>query len=155
MRAADPQAATAAFVAAGRPPADIAADDSAPMVKICGIVDEDGLLAAARAGADAIGLNVVAGTPRALEPNRASDLARRARALPARLEVVLVTADLQPAELLALIDTVDPDVVQLSGNEDLATLDGLPRRAWKTLRAAGEPSAVVAEAQRWLAAGCE
>ncbi len=43
MRAQDPAAATAAFVAAGRMPVDLAAADREPHVKICGIVDEDGV----------------------------------------------------------------------------------------------------------------
>ena len=53
-------------------------------VKICGIVDEDGVRAAAAAGADYIGLNVVVGTPRALELSRAAELAHFARALACR-----------------------------------------------------------------------
>ena len=78
MRAQDPAAATAAFVAAGRMPVDLAAADREPQVKICGIVDEDGVRAATAAGADYIGLNLVSGTPRALE-HRTSRRARRLR----------------------------------------------------------------------------
>ena len=39
------------------------------MVKICGVTDDTGVLAALAARADAIGLNLVDGTPRALAPD--------------------------------------------------------------------------------------
>ena len=61
MRAADPAAAVRSFVAAGRPPGDPANVARRPFVKICGVTDADGVAAAVAAGADAIGLNVVAG----------------------------------------------------------------------------------------------
>ena len=150
MRSADPRAAAASFVAAGQMPVDIAAADRTPSVKICGIVDEDGVLAAARAGADYIGLNLVAGTPRALELSRAAELARFARSLPSAPQVVLVTADLPPAELASALAAVDPDVVQLSGNEELSVpprgrgrRSAQPTTRWKR-RSAGLPQAASA-----------
>jgi tryptophan synthase beta chain len=149
MRSTDPRAATASFVAAGEMPVDIAAADRTPTVKICGIVDEDGVLSAVRAGADYIGLNMVAGTPRALGSSRAAELGRYARSLPGAPQLVLVTADLAPVALAAAIAIVDPDIVQLSGNEELTTL---PRRTWKTIRATDH---ALEDAKRWIAAGCE
>ena len=74
---ADPEAAARAFVAAGRQPADPANLDRIPFVKICGITDAAGIEAAVRAGADAIGLNLVPGTPRALQLSEAAALAAR------------------------------------------------------------------------------
>ncbi len=67
--AAAVEARVAALVAAGAVPGpglDPAADGRAPFVKICGITERTGLAAAMSAGADAIGLNFVPGTPRAL-----------------------------------------------------------------------------------------
>ena len=101
MRSADPTAAARAFVAAGRDPVDITAEARAPFVKICGVTDEAGIIAAVRARADAIGLNFAPGTPRALSIEEGVALARLARAAatadaPAP-RVVIVTADL-PAE---------------------------------------------------------
>ena len=46
MRAADPRAAAAAFVAAGAVPDDPGAAHRIPLVKICGVVDDAGLDAA-------------------------------------------------------------------------------------------------------------
>ena len=79
VRAADPAAAARAFVAAGAAPTDPANVARRPFVKICGVTDVEGVLAAVAAGADAIGLNVVPGTPRELSLDEAADLARIAR----------------------------------------------------------------------------
>ena len=71
-------------------------------MKICGVTDLDGALAAVRAGADAIGLNVVAGTPRALALDEAAALAAaiRAAAPPHTCpRIVAVTADPMPRSL--------------------------------------------------------
>ena len=81
VRAPDPEAEARAFAAAGRPPADPANLDRIPFVKICGVTDAAGIEAAVRAGADAIGLNLVPGTPRALELAEAVALAARLRAV--------------------------------------------------------------------------
>src|ERR671923_50946 len=66
VRSADPAAAVRAFVAAGRQPQDIVNRANRATVKICGVTDAAGALAAVRAGAEAVGLNFVPGTPRAL-----------------------------------------------------------------------------------------
>ena len=80
VRSGEPAATVRSFVAAGRQPDDPANVARRPYVKICGITDADGALAAVRAGADAIGLNFVPGTPRALSLSEAGDLARLVRA---------------------------------------------------------------------------
>jgi tryptophan synthase beta chain len=156
MRAQDPAAATAAFVAAGQMPADLAAADREPEVKICGIVDDEGVRAATAAGADYIGLNLVRGTPRALAPERAAALAVYARSLPGQIpRVVLVTADATQTEMATWTAAIDPDIVQLSGNE---TVDGTPipvRTSWKVVRAGADADGALAEAKAWRAAGCE
>ena len=66
MRSPDPAAAARAFVAAGRHPHEPAQLARLPHVKICGVTDEAGMLAAIRAGAGAVGLNFAPGTPREL-----------------------------------------------------------------------------------------
>ncbi|MEI8334710.1 MAG: tryptophan synthase subunit beta, partial [Chloroflexota bacterium] len=169
MRSADPAAAARAFVAAGVVPTDLAADDRAPFVKICGVTDADGVLAAVRAGADAIGLNLVPGTPRHLSLEAAASLARLARsAAPASRtpRVVLVTADMAPADLAAAIAATDPDAVQLSGAETPEVVASAGRPAWKVLHLSAEDpdgaavraadlEAAVARARAFLAAGAE
>jgi tryptophan synthase beta subunit len=159
MRSRDPAAAARAFVAAGRDPADPAAAARAPMVKICGITDAAGIAAAVRAGADAIGLNFVPGTPRALTLAEGVALAHAARAAATpggrRPIVVAVTADLPAADLARIVAAVDPDVVQLNGDEPPPALANAGRPAWKALRIGPDarPAEVVARAHDYLAAG--
>ena len=81
VRSGDPAAAARAFVSAGRLPADPANRAATAFVKVCGITDAEGVLAAVRSGADAIGLNLVPGTPRELTLAEAVALARVARSL--------------------------------------------------------------------------
>ncbi len=157
MRSPDPSAAARAFVAAGTPPRDIAAEARLPFVKICGITDETGLLAAIRAGADAIGLNFAPGTPRALAVGEGVTLARLARAAAPRTRVVVVTADLPAADLARVVAAVDPDAVQLNGAEPPEAIARVGRPAWKALRVGADanPDDVVAAARAFLAAGAD
>jgi tryptophan synthase beta subunit len=166
VRAAQPAAAVAAFVTAGRAPTDLANIARRPFVKICGVTDRDGALAAIAAGADAIGLNVVPGTPRALSLDEASALARLVRsASPGdhRPLVVAVTANASEADLVAINEAFDPDVVQLSGAEPVEVARSIGRRTWKVLhlpaaepanlpRVAGE---IVSRGHAYLASGVE
>ena len=138
MRSPDPAAAARAYVAAGRDPTDPTADARAPFVKICGVTDAAGILAAVRAGADAIGLNFAPGTPRALSIEEGVELAKLARASASAERpaprIVLVTADLPTDEMGRIMDAVDPDAIQLSGDEPPSVLAALGRPAWKALR---------------------
>ncbi|MBI2782235.1 MAG: tryptophan synthase subunit beta [Chloroflexi bacterium] len=136
VRSGDPEAATRAFVAAGRPPADPVEMARAPFVKICGITDAAGIQAAIRAGADAIGLNLVPGTPRALTLDEAVALARLAReAAPfgRRPAIVAITVDRSAGELNAIGAALDADAIQLSGDESPTLLAKIDRPAWKVL----------------------
>jgi tryptophan synthase beta chain len=164
MRAADPRAAAAAFVHAGAVPDDPGAAARAPFVKFCGVTTAEDVIAAVQSGADAIGLNLVPGTPRVLALSEAAWLARVARgsaAGGARPAIVAVVADATAQEIAAAVAGCDPDVVQLSGHEPIEALAGLPRPVWKVLHlpadagdgAAGLAAKVVAEGRGYLAAG--
>ena len=164
MRAADPRAAAAAFVHAGAVPVDPGATARVPFVKICGVTIAEDVFAAVRSGADAIGLNLVPGTPRALAPGEASWLALMARGTApagARPAIVAVVADATVDEIAAAVAACDPDAVQLSGHEPPEALAGLTRPVWKVLHlpvdagagAADVAAIVVAEGRRYLAAG--
>ncbi|HET7026781.1 MAG TPA: hypothetical protein VFI28_03720, partial [Candidatus Limnocylindrales bacterium] len=163
MRARDPSAAAAELAATGRPPADPANVDRRAMVKICGVTDEEGALAAVRSGADAIGLNLVPGTPRALSIGEAAALARLVRAASAegrRPAVVAVTADASVVRIEEIVAAVDADVVQLSGDEPselVATLAATGRPVWKAVHVVtGDAAAAVAgRVRRHLDAGAE
>ena len=136
MRAADPAAAARAFVTAGRAPDDPAVADRMPLVKICGVVDADGIQAALRAGADAIGLNVVPGTPRELRLDEAAVLARLARSsapATARPRIVAISADRDAARLREIVAAIDPDVVQLNADVSPTFAVELGPATWKVL----------------------
>lgn len=147
MRSPTPGALARAFVEAGRSPDDPANRDRRPLVKICGITDADGLLAAVRAGADVVGLNLVEGTPRALRLDEAAALARLARSAGGEAQggaagqapaVVVVVADPSPGRLAEIVAAVDPDLVQCSGDEPpelVAALARGGRPIWKVVRA--------------------
>ncbi len=166
MRAGDPAAAAARFAAAGRLPDDLAARARVPLVKICGVTDARGIEAALASEADAIGLNLVPGTPRCLSLEEAVELARRARSggpLAGLPRIVAITADAGLERLAAIIAGLDPDVVQLSGDESPELVHRLDRPAWKSIRLPTEASgdgvlevaAIVARGQAYLDAGVE
>jgi tryptophan synthase beta subunit len=160
MRSTDPVATTRSFVAAGRPPDDPANRDRRPLVKICGITDARGVAAAVAVGADAIGLNLVPGTPRELTLDEAARLAGVARSYAApgrRPEVVAVTADAAPDFLDAITAAIRPDVIQLHGAEPVDALLTTPRPVWRAVHVAptggDDGSDGTAVARRWLDAG--
>jgi tryptophan synthase beta chain len=163
VRAGEPEPATRAFVAAGAPPTDIVERSRVPFVKVCGITDVAGVEAAVRAGADAVGLNLVAGTPRELSVDEAVALARATRAIApreTRPALVLITVDRSADDLNALARATDADAIQLSGDEPPSLLAALERPAWKVLHlprsvenAAGAALPVVTRAREFLAAG--
>jgi indole-3-glycerol phosphate synthase / phosphoribosylanthranilate isomerase len=99
-------------------------------VKICGITSvEDGVVAA-RAGADAIGLVFVPGSPRCVSVETARAISR---ALPPFVLRVGVFANLPPAEVESIASAVALDVVQLHGDETPEEVAGLQRRAIKAV----------------------
>jgi tryptophan synthase beta subunit len=155
VRTQDPRAAVAAFAVAGREPGDPANAAARPFVKICGVTDADGVLAAVRAGADAIGLNLAPGTPRELSLDEAVELRRVARGLSsagAAPLVVAVTVDAGADRLNEIVAALDPDAVQLSGDEPPTVIAEIGRPAWKALHLpSDEPDDVDAAAARVVA----
>jgi tryptophan synthase beta subunit len=144
------EARVAVLVGAGSVPApgvDPALDGRAPFVKICGITEPSGLDAAMAAGADAIGLNFVPGTPRALEEAEAAALVASARAADAPGSgplLVGIFADRDPREVAAIAALHDLDAVQLSGHEPPSDLDRIPLPVLKALHIPATGGAEVA-----------
>jgi phosphoribosylanthranilate isomerase len=100
-------------------------------VKICGVTRVEDAEACVRAGADAVGLNLVPGSPRCLERAAAR---RLADALRGRVEVIAVTADLDEAALRALWRELGCDRLQLHGHEPPALVEALAPMAFKAVR---------------------
>ena len=94
-------------------------------VKICGITRVEDGLAAARAGADAIGLVFWSGTPRCVSVEQARAIAQ---AVPAFVTVVGLFVDPPPEAVRAVLNAVPLDLLQFHGSEpaDLCASFGRP-----------------------------
>lgn len=86
-------------------------------VKICGITRAVDAAAAAAAGADAVGLNCFAGSPRYVSP---AQLARVAAALPPFVTPVLLFVNASRAEVSTALEQVPHALLQFHGDEDEA-----------------------------------
>lgn len=84
-------------------------------IKICGITRDEDLLAASASGADAVGLNLVATSPRCVSAERAADLARKAEAL--RLKTAIVVMNPSVDQLKNWCREIRPTWIQLHGAE--------------------------------------
>lgn len=95
-------------------------------IKICGVTKPDDAIAAAQAGADAIGLNFYSGSRRGIGPSQAEAIVS---ALPAGVAKIGVFVNPTQPELQATIDRIPLDYIQLHGDEPpefLKQLHGLP-----------------------------
>jgi phosphoribosylanthranilate isomerase len=100
-------------------------------VKVCGITSPEDGVAAAEAGADAVGFVFWPGSPRAVTPERARAIGE---ALPPFVVRVGVFVDASRDEMARIADTAGLDVLQLHGSEPPEAFAGLPRRALKAVR---------------------
>jgi len=102
------------------------------LVKICGITDLEGALAAVAAGADALGFNFWRPGRRYISPARAAEIIA---ALPASVWKVGVFVDEEPATVLRIARQAGVGVLQLHGAERPEYLDSLaPYSRWKAFR---------------------
>jgi len=99
-------------------------------IKICGITSVDDALAAVDAGADAIGVNLVPTSRRAVTPDVAAEIARR---VSERVRVVAVVADASVQALGVLRRELGIDWLQLHGNEPPEQLFALLPNAYKAI----------------------
>jgi phosphoribosylanthranilate isomerase len=104
-----------------------------PAVKICGLRRREDAEAAARAGADYLGVVLVPGTPRALEPESAREVLK---GLP--VPVVAVVADSPLDTVVEAAGILGAGVIQLHGREppefaaEVAAAG--PWKVWKSVR---------------------
>lgn len=83
-------------------------------VKICGITRVEDALAAAQAGADAVGLVFYAASPRAVSVEQARDIQR---ALPPFVSAVGLFVDAPAEQIRDVLAQVRLDILQFHGNE--------------------------------------
>jgi tryptophan synthase beta subunit len=102
------------------------------LVKVCGVTRLEDLREALGAGVDAIGLNFVPGTPRALDEERALALSSAARGHTLRVGVF---RDAARERVLELVERIGLDVVQLHGAESPEYAASLPVPVIKALPA--------------------
>ena len=100
-------------------------------VKICGITSLDDALWAAEAGADALGLIFVEGTPRYVTPAAAAAIVA---ALPPFVCPVGVFWDHPPAHVAAVVAECGLGAVQLHGGEPPEVVAAMPRPVLKTIK---------------------
>jgi phosphoribosylanthranilate isomerase len=123
-------------------------------VKICGVMTAADARLAVEAGADAIGLNFVPGSPRCLSAEAGREVAA---AIPDHVLVIGVFAGATPAEMRQVAGMVGLDAIQLHGHlggtaavdppEACAAVAPLP-----VIRAVRLGAAGFDETRRWIAA---
>jgi phosphoribosylanthranilate isomerase len=117
-------------------------------VKVCGVLDPENAAAVVDLGADFLGLNFYAKSPRYLETARAREVADAVRG---RVPLVGVFANAAPAEVAAISDAVGLDYVQFSGDEGPESVVPFAGRAIKVFRTGSDPgpAALAPYAQAW------
>ncbi len=83
-------------------------------IKICGLTTDETLAAALDQGASHVGFIFFAKSPRHIEPARAATLRQAAIG---RAKAVAVTVDADDAMLDAIVEAMQPDILQLHGAE--------------------------------------
>jgi phosphoribosylanthranilate isomerase len=122
-------------------------------VKICGITSAADAVAAAEAGADAIGLNFYAGSPRCCSLEIAREIAA---AVPRGVCRVGVFVDAPAAEIRHTAEAVGLDAIQLHGNETAELQRAIrPLPIVRAFRVAGELSAIADYLMTSRLARCE
>jgi phosphoribosylanthranilate isomerase len=93
-------------------------------VKICGLSTAETLDAALQAGADMVGFVFFARSPRHIGLETARELGRLAVGRAAK---VALTVDADDATLANIVETLQPDILQLHGEETVARLRDIKR----------------------------
>jgi phosphoribosylanthranilate isomerase len=96
-----------------------------PLVKICGLNSVEALDAALGAGADLVGFVRYPRSPRHLGLNEAGSLSGRAKGKALR---VALTVDASDGELADIVAALDPDLLQLHGDETPARVAAIRAR---------------------------
>ena len=100
-------------------------------VKICGITSAEDAAAAVDAGADALGLVFVPGTPRYVAPDAAAEILA---AMPPLVATVGVFVDRPLEEVLGIVSALGLHAVQLHGQEPAAYSRRMPVPVIRALR---------------------
>jgi phosphoribosylanthranilate isomerase len=113
------------------------------LIKICGVTSEHQAVACADAGADAVGVNLVASSRRFVTRDAARAIVR---AVGTRALVVGVVADESLDAMLAIRSATGVGCLQLHGDESSEAVAALLPHAYKAVRIAAEDDVARAEA---------
>lgn len=102
-------------------------------IKICGLTREGDVDAAVDAGADALGFNLYAKSPRCVSLDRAASLARR---LPPFVTPVLLLVNATPFDIAAASAAIPHALLQFHGDETPAECDAAARPYLRAVRMA-------------------
>lgn len=105
-------------------------------VKICGLIDPENAVTAVDLGADFLGLNFCAKSPRYVSPARACLIADAVRG---RVPLVGVFVNATADEVAAVAERVGLDLLQFSGDEGPEDVAPFSARAIKVFRSGGDP----------------
>ena len=115
-------------------------------VKICGIKSFEALDAALEANADYIGLVFYAKSPRYVDVETAAAIAQRMRG---RAKSVALLVDPELDEAARISESVNPDIIQLHGDESPETLSAIAkvtaRPIIKAVRVASQTDTLIAD----------
>ena len=95
------------------------------IVKICGLSTRETLDVALAAGADMVGFVFFPASPRHISLETARDLGSRAKG---RASKVALTVDADDTTLAAIVEALQPDILQLHGSESLARLRDIKQK---------------------------
>ncbi len=115
-------------------------------IKICGVKQVEDAIAIAEAGADALGINFYAGSPRCATEEEATAIAGASKD---RLLLVGVFVNELPARIVQLAEIASLDIVQLHGDEPPEFLGDLPEDLL-VIRAVRMGESGLIETQRYL-----
>jgi phosphoribosylanthranilate isomerase len=108
-------------------------------IKICGITRYEDAQAAVEAGADLLGFNFYAKSPRYISPISAARLIADIRAACSRVQIVGVFVNSSLEEINTITGQCELDLAQLCGDELPETLNALNGVAFKALRPKDKP----------------
>jgi phosphoribosylanthranilate isomerase len=103
-------------------------------VKICGLTNLDDALAAVDSGADYLGFNFYAKSPRFIEAEACARITAELSRRNTPVKTVGVFVNHSPAEVAALMDQCGLDLAQLHGDEQVEYLPEQRGRAFKVVR---------------------
>jgi phosphoribosylanthranilate isomerase len=112
-------------------------------IKICGITNIEDACAAVEAGADLLGFNFYAKSPRYIAPEQAGEIAAQIRSDGQRPLLVGVFVNSPLDEVRSILEIAQIDLAQLHGDEPVSVVEQLHGRGFKALRPTSEEEAEI------------